>query len=341
MSKQASAPFVILLLSVSVLSGQIPVYDVLAFMRENSVYRNTVDWENVSTAFSHRLQNAHSADDTMQCLVYVLETLDDVHSQLYFNHQYFGHYHAFEDSTLARIRPLNDLAVEQTNQITSSLLDNDIGYISVPSFHISAQDEIDRFAQELYNTVTFYRTKSVIGYIIDLRLNGGGNLYPMVAGLSALLGDTIVGHEVDPDGHRTRTWEIRDGNFVIGGHRATAISSVQSSGLETIPVVLLIGPVTRSAGSMTAIAFRGRPRTICIGESTANGYTTSNGFFVFTPSLYMHFATHFIADRHMQIYQTVVDPDITIRYGDDFSDLLQDEKISEAIRWLRQSGLRD
>ena len=37
------------------------------------------------------------------------------------------------------------------------------------------------------------------GWIIDLRGNGGGNMYPMLAGLKPFLGDTVLGAFVGPD----------------------------------------------------------------------------------------------------------------------------------------------
>jgi len=38
------------------------------------------------------------------------------------------------------------------------------------------------------------------GWIIDLRGNSGGNMYPMLAGLSSLLGEGVLGYDVYPDG---------------------------------------------------------------------------------------------------------------------------------------------
>ncbi len=85
---------------------------------------------------------------------------------------------------------------------------------------------------------------------------------------------------------------------------------------------------------MTAMAFKGRPHTLFVGEPTANGYSTSNGYFQFAPNLTLNFATHFVADRNMIIYKNNVSPDITIYHGDHFENLMEDEKIKYAIKWL-------
>lgn len=272
----------------------------------------------------------------MNCYVSVLKSLDDVHSQLYLNNQYYGHYPTFEDSVLVWLKPLNDKAMAETNQIHAEVLQKHIGYLRVPSFQVSNVEQINRLAQSLADTITHLSTPGKKGYIIDLRLNGGGNLYPMLSGLSPFLGNQIIGFETDADEEIVRTWEIQQGNFVIGGYQTSTIQTKQQKALESVPIVIITGPVTKSSGSMVAIAFKGRPNTLFIGEPTADGYTTSNGFFQLASNLILNFATNYVADRNKNIYKTTVNPDITIRQGNNFDLLLADEKIKLAVEWLTQ-----
>jgi len=88
---------------------------------------------------------------------------------------------------------------------------------------------------------------------------------------------------------------------------------------------------------MTAIAFKGRPNTYFIGEPTAKGYTTSNGYFQFAFNLTLNFATNFVADRNKIIYKESVKPDLLIYRGENFYDLGKDKKIMEALKWLRNN----
>ena len=37
-----------------------------------------------------------------------------------------------------------------------------------------------------------------IGWIVDLRGNGGGNMWPMLAGIGPILGEGIAGYFIDP-----------------------------------------------------------------------------------------------------------------------------------------------
>lgn len=172
------------------------------------------------------------------------------------------------------------MAIAQTNQIRSEVLEKNIAYLLLPGFQAYDREQINRFAKELRSEVNrLAKQKRVKTFIIDLRLNGGGNIYPMLTGLAPLLGDKTIGYETDIEGQVVRKWEIQEGNFAIGGYQTTEVKRRSNPRLQRIPVAVLTGPVTKSSGSMAAIAFRGRPNTILIGEPTAEGYTTSNGYF--------------------------------------------------------------
>jgi carboxyl-terminal processing protease len=328
--------------STSVLYGQfpVPVDSLYTFIKSNSILRNTVDWNSIDVTFHKKIKNAQSLQDTMKCFVTVLESLNDVHSQIYLNNQYFGHYPSFDDTTLAWIKPINDKANLLTNQIHTEFLPDKIAYVRVPSFQVFDKLQINSYAQSLYDSIRKLAFNSAKGFIIDLRLNGGGNIYPMLSGLSLLLGNDTIGYETDIYGSITRVWEIKNGNFITGGYQTTDISAELKSKFQSTPVVVLIGPVTKSSGSMVAIALKKRPNTIFIGEPTADGYTTSNGYFQFAPNLTLNFATNYVADRDMTIYRSTVNPDIAIYHGDNFEHLMEDAKIKAAMQWLTKNNSR-
>jgi len=317
-------------------SGQFPgsVDSLYSFIKSNSILRNSADWNAIDQNFHRQLNNSKSIKDTMNCFVSVLESLNDVHSQIYLNSQYFGHYPTFDDTTLAWIKPINDKAILLTNQIYTSFLPHKIGYVRVPSFQVFDAQQINYYAQSLYDSINNVADEKTQGFIIDLRLNGGGNIYPMLSGLSIFLKNNIIGYETDINDSIVRTWEIKNGNFIIGGYQATDISTKLKPQFQSLPVVVLTGPITKSSGSMTTIAFKGRANTCIIGEPTADGYTTSNGYFQFTPNLTLNFATNFVADRNKTIYKAAVNPDLIVHHGDNFEELMKDEKIKLALLWL-------
>lgn len=117
------------------------------------------------------------------------------------------------------------------------------------------------------------------GWIVDLRGNTGGNMWPMLAGAAPLLrttreADEDVGSFATADG--AQRWQstvsgVRLGSRVIvdlgaPGYRLKAPGA---------PVAVLTGPRTASSGEATVLAFRGRPQTRSFGLSTA-GLSTAN-----------------------------------------------------------------
>lgn len=328
-----------LTLTCSLSSAQlpVPVDSLYTFIRFNSIHRNEADWNQIDQSFREQLKTAKSLNDTMNCFVIVLRTLNDVHSQIFLNNQYFGHYPSFEDSVLVWLKPLNDKAISLTNKIHAEVIAKEMAYIRIPSIQAFDSKQINAIAQSLADSISNLSKKCRKGFIIDLRLNGGGNVYPMLAGLHLLLGNKTVGYETDVNDSIVRTWEIKEGNFIIGGFQTTDIKLKPDSSLGRIPVVVILGPATRSAGSMVAIAFKGRPKTFFIGEPTAEGYTTSNGYFQFAPNLTLNFATNYVADRNKNIYKANIKPDLTIDQRDNFDNLLQDAKIKAAIKWLTEN----
>jgi carboxyl-terminal processing protease len=308
------------------------VYD---FIKNNSIHRNKVDWKKIDPQFSLAVSSAKTLADTMDAFIQVLKALDDVHSQLYLNNQYYGYWHPADAAMENRYSILLAKARETNNSVFGKILDRQFAYIRVPGFNAYGPEEINRLAGTLRDTLEHLGQWPVKGFIIDLRLNTGGNLYPMMSGLGPLLGDGEVAYEVDLGDTIVRTWKLANGNFQINDFPLTNLDSTRLDKPEDSPVVILIGPVTASSGSAVAITFKGRRNTCLIGEPTAKGYTTSNGYFQFAPNLYLNFAVAFIADRKLTLYPTEVDPDIKVEGGDDFENLLKDQKIKRALQWLK------
>lgn len=327
----------ILLFFTSIVSFcQFPAFpdSVYNFIKRNSVFRNTVDWSKTDAAFHSCIASAKTISDTLHCFVGVFKMLNDVHSHFIYNNRYYGHYNPVEDSVYKRIKPIKERAESVAGKFYTTILDKKYGYVMVPSISAYGNEQVNLYAQALYDSVCKFSSPGIKGFIIDLRLNSGGNMYPMLSGLSSLLGNSIIGYETDIDNSTVRSWEIKDNNFIIGGYPVTEIKKTCGTDNTKMPVVVLIGPLTGSSGSMTAIAFKQRPGTRFIGEPTADGYTTSNGFFRYPPNLSINLACNFVADRKMNVYKRTVDPDVMIHGADNFDGLMNDEKIKLALAWL-------
>jgi C-terminal processing protease CtpA/Prc len=100
-------------------------------------------------------------------------------------------------------------------------------------------------------------------------------MYPMIAGLGALIGEGELGSFKDASGQITN-WFYRDGQ---AGEQDLSYTKVSHPEFlfdsDETPVAILIGPHTASAGEATAISFRGRSNTRFFGEPSG-GLTTAN-----------------------------------------------------------------
>lgn len=128
-------------------------------------------------------------------------------------------------------------------------------------------DSLQRVVLDLYN-------KGPKGWIIDLRNNGGGWVYSMLAGLGPILGKGIKSYEIDRAGNTTEFYYIKDEEkYLLISDNAYILE-------RQLPTVVLIGPNTGSAAEQLTLAFIGNPKTVTMGEPTYGVPTGNYGFFM-------------------------------------------------------------
>ncbi|WP_406633585.1 S41 family peptidase [Amycolatopsis sp. WGS_07] len=164
------------------------------------------------------------------------------------------------------------------------------------------------------------------GWIVDLRGNSGGNMWPMLTVLAPLLGDGVAGSFVGP-GLAPEAWSIRGGRAWAGEHPETAEANPVRLTRPEPPVAVLTSPRTASSGEATLVAFRGLGRVATFGGPTA-GFATSNEAFALADGAQLRVTTTFDADRAGRIYG--VEP-----IAPDFPAA---DPEAAAGRWLRTRG---
>ena len=307
------------------------IYQVI---KTNSVFTASANWQTIDEMFETQLTAASNDIDSINALVEVFKKLDDVHSSITYNFKQYGHYHGMADSLREIVLPVYQYGQSQINKLATAVLNGEYMYIRLPGYQVWGND-VHQYAQDIHDSICKYAAYPIKGIVLDLRINTGGQISAMLGGLSLLLGEGKFGAAYTENGVIRYPFEIRENDFFMGDVRSADITSNCTAGYHELPIAVLIGPVTSSSGTITAIAFKNRPHTQFIGEATADGYSTGNDYYVFGENLTMNLATTYFGDRTDVVYKTVVKPDVVISGKDEFVNLSADRKVNYALMWLK------
>ena len=314
-----------------------PSDELFTTIKQNSVHRLKVDWKQVEAEYRQQLAQAPTDVQRARAVVAVFAKLGDVHSSLTWQGKYYGHHVPVDEATHQKLKPLMVRQRQEAGKPTTKMLPGNIAFVRVPAYQGSL-DKMQKAAVELHDQVGQLIDQKPVGWIVDLRLNGGGNMYPMLLGLQPLLGNEVIGGTIGADMKLMHHWALKsEGLYWRQGtseHRIIGMGKPARFEAANAPVAVLVGPVTISSGQVTALAFKHRPRAVLLGEPTGKGYTTVN-----TPitigSAFLNLSVGYMADRQGNAYKEIVLPDITLEGGDLFDQLMDDRKVQAAIQWLK------
>ncbi|RZJ86290.1 MAG: hypothetical protein EOO60_13630 [Hymenobacter sp.] len=189
-------------------------------------------------------------------------------------------------------------------------------------------------AQAVLDSVCRLNSDKITAWVIDLRLNDGGAMAPMLGGIAPLLGDGHLGDFTDQDGKPTEQWYLRNGDFYLDTLGIRTVHTQCSRTKPDKPIAVLLSGLTASSGEIVAISLKGRPATRFFGEPTY-GATTANESYLISGSAYLTIAGAAEIDRNKVSYRANIRPDEVIIGGDDFADLSRDAKMQAAVAWLK------
>ncbi len=209
----------------------------------------------------------------------------------------------------------------------SRYLGDGIGYIKVPEFASFDSSEISAFASAIQNKIQTIDTTYIIrAWMVDLRKNTGGNMYPMIAGLNCLTDDGIYGYFIDP---KTLTEsQLISTNGQASKAKVNLPYKVKNI---TCKIAVLVDSMTASSGEMVAISLKSLGNARFFGQSTA-GLTTVTDLFELSDGSYLVLATKYMVDRNRQKYLAGIIPDVITPKQ---TDKTQDETVEIAKIWLK------
>lgn len=269
--------------------------DVARVAERLGIYAESEEFSAVKDDALRQVRGVESYEDTHASLREVIKAAGGKHSNIF---------------------PAGEDSAEDPDQRDPSVVPRgDVAFATVPD--VSRHDDVQAYADTLTEGILAHAT---CGAVVDLRGNVGGDMGPMVAGISPLLPDGPALSFVS----RFGTTDVTvDGNSVRGG--GTPVTTY--GGKRDVPVAVLVDADTASSGEATMLAFRGLERSRSFGEPTA-GYASAN----------------MVIDLYDGAYMTITTAKDKARTGEEFAedpiqpDVRTTDAEAEAIAWLKAQG---
>lgn len=310
-------------------------YDSLfSTLKSDYLYKKSTNWAVIEPEIKENLKQYDTFKNALAETTILFDKINATHCQLFYKDTvitatYNGpNENDFSEQWIKKYitNPAFDVKV----------LENKYGYVLMPSilFEDITPEKIRSIAQPLYDQIAEIKSKNKLkGWIIDLRFNTGGNIYPMLLALYDFLGDNHVWGVLDINKNEVLKIELSQGKYL---ENKREISSIKHKGelLDTAKTAIITNIATASSGEITAISFKGRKNTLFIGETTT-GMTTTNDKRELPFGAFMALTTGFDSNRNGMYYEKIT-PDILTSKQDNFENLLSDKNIQEAIKWINK-----
>lgn len=287
------------------------VSEILNIMRNNAVTRNQVDWSRIESEVNQLAINAERISDTYPAITRALELINTNHSFLL----------SASGNIITYPSNLNcgeDFSMSQSNT-------TGIGYIRVDGFSSTESDAEAEFAEQIQARIAEQDSIDVTAWIVDLRNNTGGNMWPMIAGLGPLFDSSVLGYFIDPD-EQISEWGYRFGQSYLNDNVITRVSEPYTL-LNPLPkIAILTSKRVGSSGEATVIAFKKQFNTRMFGSNTC-GLSTANTAFPLSDGSQLLLTTAIMADRDQERYGGPVNVDEIVA---------PEDAIAAAISWIQQ-----
>ena len=208
--------------------------------------------------------DAQTISDTYPAITKALDLIKTNHSFLYSRSDELVAYHS-------------TLSCNEEVQIPFVVELDNVGYVKVGGFSNPDSDAILSFATGIQNTIAGQDTAGIDGWVVDLRENTGGNMWPMIAGLGPLLGDGIHGYFVDAD-EQYINWGYEGGTSFIEDTSIVTIEQPYTLLNPEPKIAVLSSKIVGSSGEATLIAFLKRDNVRVFGTDSC-GLSTANQAF--------------------------------------------------------------
>lgn len=280
-----------------------------------ALWRDSVDWSKLHADAFEVARSARTIDETYPAIERTLQALGDNH----------GHF--LPTSEVEEREENAHYETPSGRMLGDYLASAPEAYLSFPGFNRTDEASMQKYADASQDIIWQLRHNNPCGWIVSLQGNGGGNMWPMLAGVGPLLGEGQVGSFIAPE--QELPWFYRDGAAVLSDRVLTKVPDpVEAVTPEDVPVAVLTSIATSSAAEAIVIAFRRRPNTRSFGQPTG-GVPTGNAPFELSDGAVLILTVSQMADRTGHIYHGRVEPDVTLE---------GDTALEAAAEWIASTS---
>ncbi|RSK46661.1 S41 family peptidase [Hymenobacter perfusus] len=283
--------------------------EVTSILQANFVNRSAINWVVFRQNLLAQASGAKTIEQVYPAVVSAIGALGDKHSMF------------------VPARPLKGLETPPAKQplvYPDEPVPGDIGYIRVP-WVVGSQEKLDAYITRVQAQIKERDKPELKGWVVDLRGNMGGNMWPMLVGAGPILGEDTLGYFIES--HNTKTaWRYEKGKALLDGNIQAETANYYTLKSANPIVAVLTDTLTASSGEAVAVAFKARKHTRSFGAGTC-GVSTSRSRFYLSEGSVLLLTTAVFADRRLVQYGQSLAPD---------EPLKSSEVVPRAIRWIRE-----
>ncbi|MEQ9592858.1 MAG: S41 family peptidase [Cyclobacteriaceae bacterium] len=263
---------------------------MIDIMEQNHIRKSTIDWAEFRALVLQDARGSATIADAESSVLYALELLNDQST--------------FVITVNGNLLTLN---VQCEDDEPSVVVDDaDIGYIKIPAFTKSGLDAAI-FAEGKQNEAKAQDKADLKGWIVDIRGNTGGNLWPMIAGLGPILGEGLLGNFVNGDAVNS-PFSYSDGSAIYDESPVVTVLFPYTILSPDAKVAVLVDNATSNAAEAVAIAFSGKANTKSFGDPTC-GQGGGNQTFALLDGSSLFLNVAFLTDRNSKQFLGAYNPD--------------------------------
>lgn len=309
--------------------------ELFSVLEKSYLNRKSVDWKTVESETKDRLKSYDNFEKSLIEIKPFFDKINANHCLIFYNNKKY--------SGTGKVITKDDFSEQWKKKFDTKpafeakMIDEKYGYILMPNmlFFDLSPENINKIAQPLYDKIAEIKSNNKPeGWILDLRFNTGGNSTPMLLALYDLLGDNAVWGTLDGNKKMISKIKLNQGKY-LDGSKKPAFINPKGQLMDKAKVTVIIGPFTGSSGEVAALAFKGRPNTIFIGEKTY-GATTANTQYTLPFGSTMAITIGYDSDRNGNYYEQII-PDVFVSKKDNFDNLLLDGNVVEAVKFFEKT----